>query len=184
MQVFFVALASLCDLPSTSARTRARTVKKAITDNRELGNPGTTAFQVSKYPFFQLNRLVSRYNSVIEAQLRPIGLDIPYWRVLMVLGEHEPRGIRDVADAAVIPLSTMTRIIQRMVAADLVLTRESADDARVTEIRLSPLGQEKLALARKATAEIYARVIGGLSRADFDKLLALLEHLHGNLADD
>ena len=95
-------------------------------DHRTQGDPGTAAFQVERYPFFLINRLASRYNATIEPRLRDIGLDIPNWRVLMILGEHAPRGVRDIAEAAVIPLSTMTRIVQRMAAADLVTLTPSA----------------------------------------------------------
>lgn len=154
------------------------------TDNRILGDPGTPAFQLERYPFFQLNRLVSRYNAVIEAHLRAIGIDIPSWRVLMILGEHSPRGVRDIADAAVIPLSTMTRIIQRMAQAGLVVSRPSAADGRVTEVLLAKAGEDKLVQARKATSPVYHQVIRGLSEADFNALLALLGQLHGNLADE
>lgn len=152
-------------------------------DNRILGDPGTPAFQVEKYPFFLLNRLVSRYNGVIDGRLRGIGLDIPYWRVLMILGEQSPRGVRDIAQAAVIPLSTMTRIIQRMVSSGLVAAGPSAEDARVTEVSLTPLGQEKLVEAREITAPVYARIIRGFSLRDYNMLLTLLDRLHGNLDD-
>jgi DNA-binding MarR family transcriptional regulator len=150
-------------------------------DNRIFGDPGTGAFQVEKYPFFLLNRLVGRYNGIIEPRLRAIGLDIPNWRVLMILGEQSPRGVRDIADAAVIPLSTMTRIVQRMAAAGLVRAEPSREDARVTMVTLSPLGEEKLAQARTATSPIYTAVIRGLSARDFDRLVGLLDTLHANL---
>lgn len=152
-------------------------------DNRILGDPGTPAFQVDKYPFYLLNRLVARYNAVIEERLRAIGLDIPNWRVLMVLGEVSPRGVRDIAAAAVIPTSTMSRIVQRMAAAALVRLDVSPEDARVTEVSLTRQGEAKLAEARSATAPIYAKVIRGLGKRDFDKLIALLTLLHENLAD-
>lgn len=150
-------------------------------DNRILGDPSTPAFHVEKYPFYLLNRLVGRYNGVIDGRLRAIGLDIPYWRVLMILGEQAPRGVRDIADAAVIPLSTMTRIIQRMAAAGLVAVANSAEDARVTRVALLPLGEAKLAEARGVTAPVYARIIRGLSSRDFDRLTGLLDRLYANL---
>ncbi|WP_326522982.1 MarR family winged helix-turn-helix transcriptional regulator [Sphingomonas sp.] len=153
-------------------------------DNKALGDPGNPGFQVSKYPFFLLNRLVSRYNGVIEPRLRAIGLDIPYWRVLMVLGEASPRGVRDIADAAVIPLSTMTRIIQRMVAADLVAVSPSPDDARVTRVMLTAAGEARLAEARATTAPVYAMVTRDLDGDAFDRLLATLEQLHDSLIDE
>ena len=150
-------------------------------DSRILGDPGTPAFQVDKYPFYRLNRLVGRYNAIIDARLRAIDLDIPSWRVLMILGEQAPRGVREIAEAAVIPLSTMTRIIQRMAAAGLVAPAASAEDARVTEVSLLDLGESKLAEAREATAPVYARIIDGFSARDFEKLLALLGRLDANL---
>jgi DNA-binding MarR family transcriptional regulator len=152
-------------------------------DNRIAADPGRPGFQVSKYPFYLLNRLVSRYNGVIEPRLRAVGLDIPYWRVLMILGEQSPRGVRDLADTAVIPLSTMTRIVQRMTAAGLVAADASATDARVTLVSILPLGRAKLAEARKVTAPIYAQIIDGLSREDFDRLIDLLERLYVNLGE-
>ncbi len=145
------------------------------------GNPGDPAFRVKRYPFYLLNRLVSRYNSIIDQRLRAIGLDIPSWRVLMILGESSPRGSREIAEAAVINLSTMTRIIQRMAAAGLVTTAPSPDDARVTMVALAPLGESQLAQARQATAPIFAHLTNGLDPDDFDRLVALLDRLHDNL---
>lgn len=152
-------------------------------DHRTKGDPGTAAFQVERYPFFLINRLASRYNATIEPRLRAIGLDIPNWRVLMILGEHAPRGVRDIAEAAVIPLSTMTRIVQRMAAADLVSLTASGADARVTMVALTPTGESKLTDARQATSPIYQRVIAGLSARDFDRLLSLLDRVYRNLDD-
>lgn len=150
-------------------------------DARISGDPGTSAFHVEHYPFFLVNRLASRYNAIIEPRLRAIGLDIPNWRVLMILGEQAPRGVRDIADAAVIPLSTMTRIVQRMAAGGLVDAGLSAEDARVTIVALTVLGERKLAEARRVTSPIYQRLIHGLSARDFDRLLDLLDCLYVNL---
>lgn len=152
-------------------------------DNRPFGDPGTAAFQVERYPFFLLNRLLSRYNAVIESRLRTIGIDIPFWRVLLILGERSPRGIRDIADAAVIPLSTMTRIVQRLAAAGFAICEPSAEDARVTMVSLSPLGQQKLTEARAATSPVYKAVIRDVSASEFDQLVSLLGRLRTNLDD-
>jgi len=158
--------------------------RKRTTENedpRRLGDPGTPAFQVEKYPFYLLNRLVSRYNVVIEARLREIGLDIPYWRVLMILGERAPRSVKQIAEAAVIPLSTMTRIVQRMAGAGLVECRLHANDNRVTEVALTSEGEHKLAQARRAAAPVYARLVEDFSRDEFETLIKTLNRLYRNL---
>lgn len=145
------------------------------------GNPGTPDFRVERYPFYLLNRLVGRYNRIIDARLRAIGLDIPYWRVLMILGERSPRGTSEIADAAVINLSTMTRIIQRMTAAGLVTAIPSDEDARVTLVTLTATGEARLAEARTAAAPVYEHLVRGLEPEAFEQLIALLNRLHDNL---
>lgn len=155
-----------------------------MVDTRLLGDPGTPAFRVQKYPFFQLNRLVSLYNSVVAERLLTIDIDIPTWRVLMVLGEASPRGIGEIAQFAIIRISTLTRIIQRMTAAGLVVGERREGDNRVTEVSLTAAGEARLAAARVLTAPVYAKVIGGLSEREFDRLTDLLDRMHANLADD
>lgn len=152
-----------------------------VEDLRASGDPGSDHFRVNNYPFYVLNRLVSRYNVVIESELRAIGIDIPTWRVLMVLGEAEPQPIGQVAKLAVINISTMMRIVERMERAGLVETLPSPSDGRVTTLALMPLGREKLAEARTITAPFYRRVIRGLSSTDFRRLIQLLNQLHDNL---
>jgi DNA-binding MarR family transcriptional regulator len=151
-------------------------------DNRHLGDPGTADFRVDKYPFYLLNRLVSRYNFIIEARLRTIGLDIPFWRVLMILGEQAPRGVGEISDAAVINLSTMTRIVQRMARQKLVRCTPRAGDNRVTDVSLTALGKKKLAAARRITAPVYAAAITGFSRDEFGQTIAILNQLYANLS--
>lgn len=150
-------------------------------DLRPLGDPGSESFHVERYPFYQLNRLVSRYNVVIEAELRRIEIDIPTWRVLMILGERAPQPIGQIARLAVINISTMMRIVERMDKAGLIKSAPSTSDGRITELALSSSGRSKLAAARKVTAPIYQRLIRGFSANDFSQLLDLLDRLYRNL---
>ncbi|GAB4150249.1 MAG: hypothetical protein Tsb0016_21880 [Sphingomonadales bacterium] len=151
------------------------------TDLRKLGDPGSSDFQLDAYPFYLLNRTVSRYNTIIEAELRRIGLDVPTWRVLMILGEKEPRPIARVADAAVINISTMARIIDRMIAAGLIDALPSQNDRRVKELVLTDQGRDRLAAARRVTAPIYRRLIAGFSAREFQQLQLLLNRIYANL---
>ena len=151
-------------------------------DLRHLGDPGTADFQVRKYPFYLLNRLVSRYNAIIEARLRTIGLDIPFWRVLMILGEAAPQGVGEISEAAVINLSTMTRIVQRMAQTNLVRCTARSADSRITDVFLTALGKKKLAAARKITAPVFAAAIAGFSERDFAAAIETLDRLYLNLA--
>jgi DNA-binding MarR family transcriptional regulator len=150
-------------------------------DSRILGDPGTPLFTLDKYPFYQLNRVANRYNTLIESRLREIGIDVPSWRVLMILGEAAPLSIGRIADRAVINLSTMMRIIQRMRRDGMVTTVANADDGRVTDTSLTPAGEAKLTQARNTTAPVYQQLIANLSTEDFDGLIDLLVRLNDNL---
>lgn len=150
-------------------------------DLRLYGDPGSEEFRVDAYPFYLLNRAVSRYNVVIEAELRKIGIDIPTWRVLMILGERSPQPIAQIARSAVINISTMMRIVERMTKAGLIDSRPSMDDGRVTELFLTEEGREKLAAARQVTAPVYRKLIRTFSARDFTALIDMLNRLHDNL---
>jgi MarR family transcriptional regulator, organic hydroperoxide resistance regulator len=144
-------------------------------------DPGSSDFRVERYPFFLLNRLVSRYNGIIERRLRPIGLDIPAWRVLMILGERDPQGTREIANAAVINLSTTTRIVQRMRTEGLVSLSNNEADARVTLVSLTAAGRARLPAAREASAPIFQHLVDGVSPDAFETLVELLNQFHSNL---
>lgn len=150
-------------------------------DPRVAGNPGNESFRVESYPFYQLNRTASRYNQLIEKELQKIDLEVPVWRVLMILGEHSPQPIARVAEQAVINISTMARIIERMKRAGLVASCPSATDRRVTELELTAPGRERLASARKLTAPLYECAIAGFSAREFRQFLNLINRLHANL---
>ncbi|MHB9880222.1 MarR family winged helix-turn-helix transcriptional regulator [Pacificimonas sp. ICDLI1SI03] len=151
-------------------------------DLRKLGDPGSADFHVEAYPFYLLNRTASRYNAAIETELRSIGIDIPTWRVLMVLGEESPRPVAKVGRAAVIKLSTLMRIAERMARAGLITTERDEMDRRVTQLALTTEGEEKLMAARAVTAPFYKKLIRGFSERDFARLLQLMNRLYDNLA--
>lgn len=150
-------------------------------DLRPFGNPGSEDFRLEAYPFYLLNRAASRYNVAIELALRDIGIDIPTWRVLMILGEQEPLAIGQVAKSAVINLSTMMQIVERMTKASLITSAPSELDGRVTEIRMTAEGRVTLTQARAATAPLYEKIIRGFTATDFSKMLDLLGRLYDNL---
>ena len=152
-------------------------------DLRALGDPGAEQFKVDCYSFFQLNRILGRYNVVIEAELKKIDIDIPTWRVLMVLGEKSPQPLGQIAKMAVINLSTLMRIIERMSQAKLVESSSSPTDGRINQLGLTPAGRKQLAAARALTAPIYQKLIRDFSAKDFSNLLTLLNRLYTNLGD-
>lgn len=121
---------------------------------------GTPEFHIAEWPFYWLARATGRYLQEMETALKPLGLDVPRWRTLMVLSEFDPASVSEIADHAIVKLSTMTRIVQRMAEDGLVRLDTRTSDARVTEVSLTAHG--KIA-ARDAWVEadrLYHRAFG------------------------
>ncbi len=114
------------------------------------GGPAAEEFRKSDWPFYWIVRIAAVYSQIMEDALKPLGLDMPAWRVLMSLHERSPLSISHIADFCVIRLNTTTKIIQRMHAQGLVERYQSPLDRRVTEVRITARGEEA---RRRAYAE-------------------------------
>jgi len=148
---------------------------------RARADPADPLFELARSPFFWLSRVSGRYVLDMEVVLRRVGMDVPHWRVLMILHELDPASVSAIADLAVIKLSTMTRIVQRMQAEGLVVCAPRASDARVTEVRLTPAGAQAVERVRGPASRIFHQAFGQVSDAELETLTAVLRRLFDNL---
>lgn len=139
-------------------------------------------FNMEEWPFYWLTRFTGRYLLQMELALKPIGLDIPRWRVLMTLRNRETLSVSEIADHAIVKLPTMTKIVKRMQADNLVDCRQSAADGRVTEVTLTPQGVVAGRKAWEAANKIYGRAFEDLSKKDVATLNKLLRTITRSLA--
>ena len=144
--------------------------------------PGHDGFDLRKWPFYWLTQAYGSYLANLESTLKQIELDVPRWRVLMLLDGEEAQSMSYLATEAITKLSTMTKIIQRMQDDKLVQTRQRASDQRVTEVVLTGNGRRARVLARQQAEQIYERAFEGLSVEDLRHLNKLLTTLHTNLS--
>lgn len=144
-------------------------------DARWLGaNPASPDFRLENSPFYWLTRVSGRYLLQMERHLKAIGMDVPRWRVLMILAEDEPATITTLSERSVVKLATMTRIVQRMAAAGLVTTEGSPTDGRVTQARMTAQGQDALARVRAEGSAVFTATFAG---ADVPEVEVLVTHL-------
>lgn len=141
-------------------------------------------FSFKSWPFYWLAQANGRYLRNMEVALKAIDLDIPSWRVLMSLHEEGCASVSEIADHAIVKLSTMTRIVQRMQAEGLVTCRQRESDARVTEVMLTSKGKAAGQQAWQAANRIYDNAFRSLNKADIEALSRLLRRLSGNLAEN
>ena len=146
--------------------------------------PSSSDFYYAEFPFYWLARVQGIYQRHLEKALKKVGTEIPAWRVLFFLKVHGTASISEISTHAIIKVSTMTRIIQRMKADGLVETNAHADDGRVKEVILTKVGEDLIVQIQQTTERLFARSFKGLTQARISKLNATLKQLYENLADD
>ena len=151
-------------------------------EKADIIQPGEEHFDLENWPFYWITRAYGQYMSSLEQTLKSVELDIPRWRVLMLLQGARARSISYLSTEAITKLSTMTRIVQRMQDDGLVITRPRASDQRVTEVLLTGNGRRARLLALHQAETIYANSFNGLSASDLKQLNKLLSRIHANLS--
>ena len=146
--------------------------------------PDHEDFSYEEFPFYWLARVHSVYALEMEKVLKKLGTDIPARRVLLILRRQGPVSVSELATHAIIKLSTITRIVQRMREDGLVETRTNLDDARITDVFVTQKGYELTDRIQEATKKIFVKGYTGLSDAQLQKLTQTLQVVFRNFTDD
>ena len=99
----------------------------------------------------------------------------------MLLHESSPSSVSEMAERGVMRLSTMTRVVQRLQKSGLVRLTTRAADARVTEVHITPSGEEALQQVRAVASRIYQSAFADLDSAEIETLNGLLRRVFSNL---
>jgi homoprotocatechuate degradation regulator HpaR len=138
-------------------------------------------------PFVHRNlpRLLLQAREAVMAHTRPglrqHGLSDQQWRVLRVLGEHanEPEGIETgrVAREAYLLGPSLTGVLTRMERDGLIERERSAQDARRSVVRATPLGLSKVQALQETIEAHYAWMEAHLGKTKLGQLYALLDEV-------
>lgn len=113
----------------------------------------------------------------IRDMLTASGINEQKWRVLRVLHEQGPLELSQVADAACLLLSSLTRMIGPMVDEGLILRTTPPTDRRKTIIAIAPAGLALIQTHAAQSAAIFARIEAQFGTARLDQLLDLLDDI-------
>ncbi|GAA3105045.1 MarR family transcriptional regulator [Nonomuraea salmonea] len=110
----------------------------------------------------------------LNQALRPLGLNVRTFAVLLALPMYGPVSQRDLIDRLRIDKSAMVRLIDELEARGLVARERAPQDRRAYCIVLTPQGEQTLAAARQATDRIGGHLFGPLPKAERGLLVELL----------
>ena len=166
---------------SRSARPTRLTHGDARAGAKKRGDPLSPDFRIADWPFYLIARTAGRYELDMEHALRRIGMDLPSWRALMFLHESSPSSVSEIAERAVMRLSTMTRVVQRLEKRALVKLARREADARVTDVHITSQGEKIVEQVRAVASRIYHAAFSDLEDADIEMLNGLLRRVFANL---
>jgi DNA-binding MarR family transcriptional regulator len=145
--------------------------------------PASGDFDYVDYPYYWITRVQNIYHQRIEKLLKPIGADIPTFRVLFILKSHGVLSISEISKITVTKLSALTRIIQRMKAAKLVEVVMDRNDGRVRKVKLTAKGRSLIGRIEQNTERLIATSFRGLTDAQITRMNATLKQIYGNLSE-
>lgn len=138
-----------------------------------------TDFDLEGFVPYLLNRLANRLNLDLLEALREIGLGTSEWRVLAVLRVRDGLSLTDLAVLTITGQSTLSRVVDRMIASGLVERRRHSDDARIAEVFLTAAGEAAFARVWPVARTQYQRAVQGIpdeEMAAFTRTLGRMLH--------
>src|SRR4051812_16827132 len=125
------------------------------------------------------------FNRVYKPLLDRLGLTYPQYLVMLVLWERDGVPVKDIGERLHLDSGTLTPLLKRLEAADLIKRSRSTEDERQVLIALTPQGQALREKARAVPQGILASSacsIGELT-AMKNELVALRDKLNAALEE-
>ena len=130
--------------------------------------------------------LTNRVGMIVAEQfgadaLAEHGLSIAMWRVMAVLASRGSQRQIDLADLTSIEVSTLSRLVTRLIRKSLVTRARSANSNREVTVKLSPKGQSLVNHLIPIALDFEAAAVAGLSAKDIGVLKRCLRRMYGNM---
>ncbi len=125
------------------------------------------------------------FNRFYKPLLDKLGLTYPQYLVMMVLWEQDGVPVKDIGEKLFLDSGTLTPLLKRMEAADLVKRTRSTEDERQVLIALTPHGhalRDKARAVPQAMLASSACSVGELFEMK-NELIALRDKLNAALGE-
>jgi DNA-binding MarR family transcriptional regulator len=132
----------------------------------------------------RLKRLGERLQAQTQVVLETAGIDLPasYFPLLVALDRMGSMNVGELTQAMGISQPGVTRLVDKLIAADLVRSTQSTDDRRVRSIALSKEGRQLIARAKRVALPAVEAAVADACSNSGQPLLPLLAALEDALA--
>ena len=126
------------------------------------------------FPFYAVSRLIIR---AYQEDLERLGITYPQYLVLMVLWEKDGISVNEITEKLILNTNTVTPLLKRMEAMQLITRTPSTMDQRKIIIQLTDQGWAM----RESAAEIPLKLMSKLNLEVSDVQIAEALHLKNKL---
>ena len=148
---------------------------------KTIADPAHPDFLLEYSPFYVLTQVHGHYTMVMEHAFKAIGMNLPRWRVLMVLHEKNPSTVSEISRRSMMKLSTMTKVAQRLEKEGYVSTAPNKKDGRSTDVHLLDKGEQTIEVIRQVASKVYRRSTEEMDDDEINHLTESLRKLYSAL---
>lgn len=129
---------------------------------------------------YLMNRLLARLNQNLSEDLRKRGFTFQDWRVLAVLAAHEGANLTELAEAAVIPQPSVSRLAANLAKRGYVARENGKTDSRNVHLFITPKGRAIYEKMRPLAVAEYRAAMKGFSAKEYEDLRVALLRMMKN----
>ncbi|MDH6310205.1 DNA-binding MarR family transcriptional regulator [Dysgonomonas sp. PFB1-18] len=131
------------------------------------------------FPLYALSRQIT---ALYRPHLEKLGLTYPQYLVMMVLWEHDSVTIKQLGELLWLDSGTLTPLLKRMEANNLLVRKRSAEDERLVDITITDKGEA----LQKEAEEISPFIKKGLNMSDvqIDDLRQQIKEILSKIIDE
>ena len=128
---------------------------------------------------YLMNRVTGLMNRQLELQLRTLKVSFQHWRILAA--QQNGSSITDLSTYAVVPHSSLSRLLTRMENEGYVRREVDTQDARTVRVYTTAAGEAKYRRILPMAIGVREQSLAGLTKAQKNSLLELMNHMLAQL---
>jgi DNA-binding MarR family transcriptional regulator len=139
---------------------------------------------LDNYLPYLINRVGFALVKSFTAEIAPYGLSIDMWRVIAALSNNGGQRQVDLSGMTSIDVSTMSRLISRLVRMGLVTRSRSEKSNREVVVELSPKGRALVQRLIPVAKKLEQTASGSIAAKDMAVAKRALRRMYENLAGE
>lgn len=137
--------------------------------------------ELQEFPPYLFHLITSCLNQRLLERLRPHGVTVQRWRVLMVVANLGPQTIGELVELTLIPQSALSRVVDQMERDGLVARWASKTDNRSVRVQLTEHGRQMYQKLAPTAREHADAIVANFDASELETLYASLRRILSNL---